>query len=229
VDYVMPQGNLTYWKGDSFYINPCSRCTNNCLFCVRHYSDGVYGFNLKHERDPTPDELSNAIIQTWNNKFSEAAIVGFGEPLLNLEGTLASVRTLKDITDVPVRINTNGQALLLYPSRDVPSELANVGIESVQVSLNSPDAHTYARLCQSKFGEKAFDSVLEFAKRCIECMHVEISALDIPGIDLEACREIAEGIGADFCVRQFSGPAHELEMIAIIMRQLARSKKEGNA
>ena len=53
----MSETNLTYWRGTSFYINPTARCTNNCLFCVRQFSEGVFGFNLELGADPTPEEL----------------------------------------------------------------------------------------------------------------------------------------------------------------------------
>ena len=209
----MSKGNLTYWRGKSFYINPTSQCVNDCLFCVRQFGDGVFGFHLLLDRDPTPEELVEAIEGTWNSNYDDVAIVGFGEPLLNLDAVLAAVRRLKELTNVPVRLNTDGQAHLLYPSRNVANELANAGLNRIQISLNAQDPDTYLRLCRPKFGRVAFESILEFAELCKKSMKVELSAVDIPGVDVEACRGIAERLGVGFRVRVFKGPEGALEGI----------------
>jgi TatD family-associated radical SAM protein len=186
---------------------------NDCLFCVRHYGDGVFGFDLTLEEDPTPDELVKAIVETWDPKFDDIAIVGFGEPLLNLDAVLAAIRKIKELTDAPIRMNTNGQALLLHPTRNVAQELAEAGMTRIQISLNAPDPDTYLQLCQPKLGRGAFESILEFTEQCKPLMKVELSAVDIPGVDIDACRGIAERLGVGFRVRVFKGPEGALDGI----------------
>ena len=202
----MSESNLTYWRGTSFYINPTSRCTNNCLFCVRNFSDGVFGFNLELDEDPTIDELVDEIVKTWSDEFNDVAIVGFGEPTINIEGTLAAIRKIKSLGSVEVRMNTNGHTLLIHPERDIPTELAEAGLDRIQISLNAPDPDTYLRLCQPSFGRMTFDSMLEFAERCKPLMRVELSAVDIPGVDMDACRSIADRLGVEFRQRVFKCP-----------------------
>ncbi|MFW9963937.1 MAG: TatD family nuclease-associated radical SAM protein [Candidatus Sifarchaeia archaeon] len=210
---LMSKGNLTYWRGSSFYINPTSQCVNDCLFCVRQFGEGVFGFNLVLKQDPSPEDLVEAIENEWDPKFEDVAIVGFGEPLLNLDAVLAAIRKLKQLTHVPIRLNTDGQARLLYPSRNVASELADAGLNRIQISLNAQDPDTYLRLCRPKFGRGAFESILEFAEQCKPLMKVELSAVNIPGVDIEACRGIAERLGVGFRVRVFKGPEGALEGI----------------
>lgn len=209
----MAKSNLTYWHENSFYINPTSRCINDCLFCVRHFGEGVFGFDLVLDEDPTVEELVSEIEETWKPEFNDIAIVGFGEPLLNIDGTIAAIRKLRELSRAQIRMNTNGQALLLYPIRDIPRELADAGLDRIQISLNAHDPETYLRLCQPKFGRIAYDSILEFAQRCKLLMRVEFSAVDIPGVDIEACRGIAERMGVEFRVRIFKGPEGALEGI----------------
>lgn len=209
----MSKGDLTYWRDTSFYVNPTSRCMNDCLFCVRNYGDGVFGFNLSLDGDPSPDELVTAIEATWNPKFDDVAIVGFGEPLLNIDAVLAGIRKIKELSDVQVRLNTNGQGLLIHPTRDVPQELVKAGLDRVQISLNAPDPETYFQLCKPKMGRGVFESILEFAERCKSLMKVELSAVDISGVDIEACRGLAERIGVGFRVRVFKGPEGAMEGI----------------
>lgn len=216
----MSKGNLTYWRGTSFYINPTSQCMNDCIFCVRNYGEGVFGFNLLLEEDPTPEELVREIEETWSPEFDDVAVVGFGEPLLNLDAVLASIRKINELSEVDVRLNTNGQGLLIHPTRDVPQELADAGLDRIQISLNAPDSDTYFRLCQPKMGRGAYESILEFTERCKPLMKVELSAVDIPGVDIEACRGLAERLGVGFRVRVFKGPDGALEGI---LRTLAPS------
>jgi cyclic pyranopterin phosphate synthase len=186
---------------------------NDCLFCVRNFGDGVFGFNLVLDEDPTDVELVEAIDNTWDPKYDDVAIVGFGEPLLNLDAVLSAIKRLKELTDVPIRMNTDGQAHLLYPTRDVVAELADAGLDRIQISLNAQDPDTYFRLCQPKLGRGAFESILEFTEECKPLMRVELSAVDIPGVDIDACRGIAERLGVSFRVRVFKGPAGALEGI----------------
>ena len=209
----MSKGDLTYWRGSSYYINPTSRCMNDCLFCVRNFGDGVFGFNLSLEEDPSSTELLRAIEQTWDSRFDDVAIVGFGEPLLNLDVVLDAIKKLQELTDVPIRMNTNGQTPILHPTRNVAQELANAGLARIQISLNAQDPDTYLRLCQPKLGRSAFESILEFTEQCKPLMQVELSAVDIPGVDIDACRGIAERLGVGFRVRVFKGPEGALDGI----------------
>lgn len=211
--------NLTYIRGTTLYINPSSQCTNNCLFCVRNFGDGVYGYDLRLHEYPKPEEISNAIKESWSEEFQEVAIVGFGEPLLNLDATLEAIRTVKSLSNVPVRINTNGHVLLTHPYRDVPAELAEAGLDRIQVSLNAHDASTYVRLCRPSFGENAYTSLLEFAKKCSELMDVELSVVELPGIDIKACRKIANDMGVGFLFRKFKGPPETLESIGMMLME----------
>jgi TatD family-associated radical SAM protein len=179
---------------------------NDCLFCVRNYGNGVFGFDLTLDEDPTPEEFTRAIEATWKPNFDDVAVVGFGEPLLNLDATIAGIRKVKELSDVKVRMNTNGQGILIHPTRDVPQELADSGLDRIQISLNAPDSETYLQLCRPKMGKGAFESIIEFTERCIPLMKVELSAVDIPGVDMDACRGLADRLGVGFRVRVFKGP-----------------------
>jgi TatD family-associated radical SAM protein len=171
------------------------------------------------EADPTPNQISKAIHDEWNVNYDDLAIVGFGEPLINIDGTIAAVKTLKSLTYRPIRINTNGQALLIHPNRDIPKELAEVGVSRVQVSLNAHDAETYAKLCRPAYGPKAYKSVLEFTRSCRDLMDVEISVLGLPGVDIDACQKIANSLDTDFRVRTFKGPREILRNLEKLFEQ----------
>jgi TatD DNase family protein len=127
---------------------------------------------------------------------------GYGEPLIRLDLVKEVAAWLKQ-RGVRVRINTDGQANLVH-RRNVLPELEGL-VDAVSVSLNAPDAETYQRLCRSKFGESGFQAVKDFlaaAKQHIPS--VTATAVGLPGIDLEACRKVAAGIGVEFREREYN-------------------------
>ena len=58
-----------------------------------------------------------------------------------------------------------------------------------------------------------FDSMLEFAERCKPLMRVELSAVAIPGVDMDACKSIADRLCVEFRERVFKGPDGAIEGI----------------
>jgi TatD DNase family protein len=102
-----------------------------------------------------------------------------------------------------VRINTDGQACLVH-GRNILPDLAGL-IDCLSVSLNAPDAATYARICNSPFGEQGFAAVCDFIREArLHVPSVVASAVTVPGIDIEACRRLAASLGADFRVREYA-------------------------
>jgi len=100
-----------------------------------------------------------------------------------------------------VRINTNGQARL-FLGRDVLPEMAGI-VDALSVSLNAPDAAGYAKISRPDAGPAAYDAVKSFigeVRRFVPSVTASVVAL--PGLDLEACRRIAEDeLGAAFRIR----------------------------
>ena len=57
------------------------------------------------------------------------------------------------------------------------------------------------------FGNLAFSAVIEFVWECVGCIPgVTLTAVDFPGQDIEACRQLAEDLGAEFRVREYQKP-----------------------
>ena len=87
----------------------------------------------------------------------------------------------------------------------------------VRVSLNAHDANSYEKLCRPQFGRSTFDSVLEFASRCSTLMELEISAVELPGIDLDIIQRITKQMGGRFHLRNYHGPPEILDEIAQLL------------
>jgi TatD DNase family protein len=79
-----------------------------------------------------------------------------------------------------------------------------MGLDAISVSLNAPDASTYARLCPSRHGEAAYPAVQEFVRSAVRCLpDVTATAVAVPGLSEAACRAVAEALGAKFRWRPY--------------------------
>lgn len=195
---------ITYEINNSLYINITNRCTNRCTFCIRNNQEGVSaGTNLWLEREPTIEEILADIKKRDIDKYSEFVFCGYGEPMTRAYDIIVIAKELKRTYNRPVRINTNGQANLIY-GQDITPQLAGV-IDSISISMNAKNAEEYQALCLSEYGKAAYVAMLEFAVKCKEHVpQVVLSVVDVmPEQDIQSCREIAQELGVDFRVRYF--------------------------
>ena len=196
---------LAYALGDALYLNLTSACTLACTFCPKIRDDDwvVGGYDLRLARSPTADEVWAAAERAGLAARSEVVFTGLGEPTRRLDVLLDLVGRLKRAGVRRVRLDTDGLASL-REERDVPPLLAAAGIDAVSVSLNAPDAETYARHCPSRFGAAAYPAVLAFLRGCVGALgEVSASAVALPGLSEEECRRVAEALGARFRWRPY--------------------------
>lgn len=190
---------ITYEIGDALYINLTNRCTNNCSFCIRKHPEGM-GIDLWLRSEPSIEEI---LADLENLKaYKEVVFCGFGEPLERLKEVIEVCRYLKR-KEVRVRINTNGQANLIW-GRNIVPELAGL-VDSISISLNAANAMDYVRICRPEHGEAAYAAVLEFARECVKYIpEVCLTVVDvISARDIELCRSIACTMEAQFRVRHY--------------------------
>jgi len=194
---------LAYPIRRSLYLNVTSRCTNRCAFCAKNASPEVKGHDLTLKREPSVEEVLAAVAAEGGpGAWEEVVFCGFGEPLLRLDAVVALARELRRRGARRIRVNTDGLASLVH-GRDVTPELAGV-VDAVSVSLNAPDAATYERLCRPGV-EGAYPAVLEFLRRAGERIpEVTATAVAVPGLDVAACRRVAQGLGVDFREREYN-------------------------
>ena len=199
-------GVIAYEIGDNLYINLTRLCTAHCEFCPREGDDRVaWGHDLALERDPTSEEILEAVAAKGGDH-KEIVYCGLGEPMIRLGNLLDTAKVFK-AQGRRIRINTNGHGNLIH-GHDVTPQLAGL-VDSVSISLNAQDAESYDRICPSTFGARAFDGLLEFARRCRD--HVPDVAFTVvegaPGVDVEACRTLARACG----VRLRTRPLDDLQ------------------
>ncbi len=196
------EGALVYRHGDRLYVNLTNRCTARCLFCVRESRPVVEGKSLRLRREHTAAEYLKAMGDP--RQYSEVVFCGYGEPTLRLQELLQLARAVK-AAGCRVRLNTNGHGNLIHKRNIVP-ELKTC-LDEISISINAPDPLTYLRIVRPDSGKTAFGAVIDFVWECVGCIpRVTLTAIDFPGQDLEACRRLAEDMGAEFRMREYQRP-----------------------
>jgi len=197
--------SVVYWLGNRLYLNLTNRCSNNCYFCIGNFWNGVGGFNLRLEKEPSAAEVVSELQEVINaENWGEIVFCGFGEPTERLDCLLEVTEWLRKYYGKPVsiRVDTNGQGCLLNSGRNVVEELKAAGVDKISVSLNAHDKETYNRVCRPKFGE-AYENVLKFIAMAERHFDVEVTAVAIPEASIPRIRDLAQRLGVRFRIREY--------------------------
>ena len=101
-----------------------------------------------------------------------------------------------------VRINTNGHANLIHKKNVLP-ELQGL-VDSISISLDAHDEETYNKICKPLF-KNAFNEVIRFIKQAKEVIpDVQVTIVELEGVDTEKCRKLADSLGVKIRVRRFN-------------------------
>ncbi len=201
-DKPIPRGDtIAYEAHGNLYLNITNRCSAGCTFCIRNFSDGVYGYNLRLSREPSEAEIIGDLESRHLPNHKEVVFTGFGEPTCRLDTVLRITAWLRG-RGVAVRLDTNGHAVLMHPGREVVAELKAAGLGAVSVSLNAESEEKYNRLCRPAF-EGAYAAMLDFTKKAVAAgLRTRMTVVgQAPDIDIPRCERIAAGLGAAFKVR----------------------------
>lgn len=197
---------ITYPVKHGIYVNMTNRCPCACTFCLRQNGPGVYGSDpLWLEREPTVQEVCDDL-EKWDlTQYDEIVFCGYGEPTERLEDLLEVAAVVKARHDIPIRINTNGLADLIWQKPTAP--LLKGLIDTVSVSLNATNKEEYLRLTRSKFGIDSYDAMLDFTRECTQYVpHVVMTVVGEPITtpeEQELCRGICAKVGAALRVRPY--------------------------
>lgn len=197
--------DILYTYGENLYVNLTNRCPCSCTFCIRSQKQGLGSAEtLWLDHDPTVDEVITAFGAYRLADFDELIFCGYGEPFCALENMLAVCRYVRSVSDIKIRVNTNGLGDLIN-NRETPPLLTGL-IDTVSVSLNAPDAQSYLNVTRPSFGIQSFDAMIGFAKRCkAASLQVVFSIVDVlPPEEIEACRHLSKQTGIPLRIRHFS-------------------------
>jgi TatD family-associated radical SAM protein len=154
------------------------------------------------EREPTAEEVKAEFARFDMDNYDEVVFCGFGEPTEALDVVLEVAAYVKENFRNDIRLNTNGLGSLIRGENIAP--LLQGLVDTVSISLNNPHADEYHALVRSKFGDRSFDAMLEFAEQCTKYVpQVVMTTVDttISHEEEEECRQICEKIGAAYRIR----------------------------
>jgi TatD family-associated radical SAM protein len=190
---------ITYRINDKVYINLTNRCSNACDFCVR-INDSYSQYNLWLDKEPSAEEVIRELGDL--NDANEVVFCGYGEPLYRLDAILP-IAEYAHSKGKKTRLNTNGQARGIC-GEGVADKLAGY-IDTVSISLNAGDAKSYQAICHSRFGERAFQDLIDFGKECKKVIpSVRFSIVDVVGPEqIEKAKKISEEAGIELRIRPY--------------------------
>jgi TatD DNase family protein len=196
------EGKIAYTIRNSLYLNITNRCSNICSFCPRLEKPYVKGHYLGLKNEPGVEEVLHAV-GNHIERYDEVVFCGYGEPTERLDVLKGVARALKQRGVRKIRLNTNGHGDLIN-GRPICQELAGL-VDSVYISLNTPSVEEYKELCSPSFGDSAYTALIEFTKQAkVFIPEVTLSVVDVPRLDMEACKKIADGLGVKFRVRRYN-------------------------
>ena len=185
-------------------LERCHECYLEAMSAAANYGkeEGNIHFISDDERTESFDKVQEAMKAVDFSKYKEVVFCGFGEPTEALDVLKQSAKLIKEKYNMPIRINTNGLGSLVN-ERDIVPELKGL-VDTISVSLNTPNADEYHRLVRSKFGEKSFDAMIDFTKECTKYIpNVVMTTVEttITHEEEKQCQEICDRIGAKYRIR----------------------------
>ena len=194
---------ILYEVHNGLYVNLTNRCSCACTFCVRQTDDSVgKSDTLWLEHEPTFEEVMEAFESFDMSAYEELVFCGFGEPTEAFDTLKQVAAEVKRRWGIPVRVNTNGQGSLIN-ERDIAPEFQGI-VDTVSISLNTPNAEEYVKLTRSRYGKEAFPAMLEFArevKKYVPTVVMSTVSTTITHEEEQQCQKICDDLGVTYRIR----------------------------
>ena len=136
--------------------------------------------------------------------YKDIVFCGFGEPTERLDDLLEVAEFAKKKFGKKIRINTNGLGSLIHGKDITP--LLQGKIDTVSISLNTPNAEEYYKLTRNKFGIESFQAMLDFAKEATKYVpEVVMTTVEttITKEEEQECQKICDSLGVRYRIRPF--------------------------
>jgi len=197
-------GTVSYQIRNSLYLNLTQRCTANCVFCTRLTKPIVQGYNLALDREPTAQEVWDAIDDV--KKYEEIVFCGYGEPTLRLDVIKEVAKKIKDAGG-RVRLNTNGHGNVIN-KRNILPELKGL-VDEISISLNADNSEAYDQVAQPlpSFRGMIYDEIKTFiaeAQKYIPVVQATIVTHQ-QDVDEDKCEDIVKKeFGVHYRARRYN-------------------------
>lgn len=196
---------ILYKVHNNLYVNLTNKCPCACTFCVRQLKDHMEDSGtLWLEREPTVEEVIDDFQNFNMDNYEEVVFCGFGEPTERIDALLEVAAYIKKTYNKKIRINTNGLGNLVN-NRDITPEFEGL-IDTVSISLNTPNRERFYEITRSRFGIESFDAMLEFARNAAKYVpNVVMSTVSttITEAEEKECQRICDSLGVTYRIRPF--------------------------
>ena len=197
--------NILYKVYNNLYVNLTNRCPCDCTFCLRKSMDKVgESDSLWLSEEPSVETVQAEFRKLDLSEYDEVVFCGFGEPTERIDDLLEIARFVKTEYGKRIRLNTNGLGDLIN-GRPIEPDFRGL-IDTVSISLNTPDKATYLSIVRPKFGEPSFDAMLSFAAQCVSYVPKVVLTTVATTLTQEQeaqCAAICKSIGAVYRIRPF--------------------------
>lgn len=194
---------ILYKVHNNLYVNLTNKCPCACTFCLRQTKDHMEDSgSLWLKEEPTLEQVIDDFRNFNMNDYEEVVFCGFGEPTERIDVVLKVAAYVKEKYGMKTRINTNGLGNLVN-EKDITPDLKGL-IDTVSISLNTPNKERYYELTRSKFGIDSFDAMLDFAKKATEYVpNVVLTtvATTITEEEEKECQAICDELGVKYRIR----------------------------
>ena len=194
---------ILYKVHNNLYVNLTNKCPYACTFCLRQTMDRIgESDRLWLEREPSVGEGKKEFEKFDMTQYNEVVFCGFGEPTERFDALKEIAAFVKEKYNKPIRINTNGLGNLVN-GRDIAPDFKGL-IDTVSISLNTPNADRYHELVRSRFGDQSFQAMLDFAKECTHYVpNVVMTTVDTTLTKEEEaqCKVICDSLGVTYRIR----------------------------
>lgn len=154
------------------------------------------------EREPSVAEVKAEFDKFDMSKYDEVVFCGFGEPTERLDDMLEICGFIKEKFAKPIRVNTNGLADLIH-GRNTAPEFKGL-VDTISISLNTPNPERYLELTRSKFGIQSFDAMVKFAenvKKYVGTVVLSTVSTTLTETEEKECAAICNRIGVTYRIR----------------------------
>ena len=196
---------ILYEVHENLYVNMTNKCPCACTFCLRQTKDEMnHSGSLWLEREPSVEEVIAEFDKFDMTKYHELVFCGFGEPTERLEDLLKVAAFAKEKFNIPIRINTNGLSDLIYEKDTAP--MYEGLVDTISISLNTPNKEEYLKLTRSKFGIQSHDAMLRFAgnvSKYVPNVILSTVSTTITEQEEQECKAICDKLGVTYRIRTF--------------------------
>ncbi|MDD5935115.1 MAG: TIGR04100 family radical SAM protein [Clostridiales bacterium] len=197
------QMTILYKVHNNLYVNLTNKCPCACTFCLRQTREEMEeSGSLWLEHEPSIEEVKEEFKKFDLSQYEEVVFCGFGEPTERLDDLLVIAKFVKDTYNKPIRINTNGLSDLMYGKDTAP--MFEGLVDTISISLNTPNAERYYELTRNKFGIESFDAMIEFAdhvKHYVPSVVFTTVDTTLTKEEEAQCQAICDRIGVTYRIR----------------------------